>query len=90
MKNVLRVYPDRSGKIRWTILAAETGDILADSGQGYANEEDAMNGFFRVSMMGTSDFEVHRFPTREAVEDIEYSIETWAALNPLTVRPHIT
>jgi uncharacterized protein YegP (UPF0339 family) len=34
------VYRDKVEKWRWRLIAANESDILADSGEGYANLED--------------------------------------------------
>lgn len=43
------VYRDSEGASRWRIKAAENGDVLADSGQGYAHESDLFRALGRVT-----------------------------------------
>lgn len=36
------VYPDNNREWRWALYAAN-GNIIADSGEGYANKQDCVN-----------------------------------------------
>jgi uncharacterized protein YegP (UPF0339 family) len=42
MSERFEVYTDKAGKTRWRFVSP--GDIIADSGQGYANFADAVRG----------------------------------------------
>jgi uncharacterized protein YegP (UPF0339 family) len=48
------LYADQTGKVRWRYRAAGNSRILADSGQGYRTDDDAIIGAARVTK---------RFPT---------------------------
>jgi uncharacterized protein YegP (UPF0339 family) len=41
------LYKDNKGEFRWR-LRHENGNIIADSGEGYVNKEDALNGIQSV------------------------------------------
>jgi uncharacterized protein YegP (UPF0339 family) len=38
------LYKDRADEFRWRFLHVGTGNIMADSGEGYKNKEDAEYG----------------------------------------------
>lgn len=38
-------YTDDEGEVRWRQVYAGNGNILSDSGQGYADQRDAIHGF---------------------------------------------
>jgi len=44
----------RSQRLRWRIVDASNGKILATSGEGYANTEDCEDAAFKVVGMGSS------------------------------------
>jgi uncharacterized protein len=44
---VLELYPDADGKTRWR-LTAPNGNIVADSGQGYASRRGALRAAARL------------------------------------------
>ncbi len=50
-------YKDKKGEWRWR-LKASNGRIIADSGQGYRNEQDCLAGIDRVKR--SNDAEVRR------------------------------
>jgi uncharacterized protein YegP (UPF0339 family) len=41
------LYKDNKGEFRWR-LRHENGNIIADSGEGYVNKDDALNGIQSV------------------------------------------
>lgn len=41
------IYKDRNSEWRWRLLAAN-GNTVADSGEGYANKQDCLNGIALV------------------------------------------
>jgi len=43
MSATFEVYEDRSGKYRWRLVHAN-GNIIADSGEGYATKQKAKQG----------------------------------------------
>lgn len=47
MAATFELYKDEGGKWRWR-LRHQTGNIIADSGQGYHNKADAENGIESV------------------------------------------
>lgn len=47
---VFRVFKDKAGQWRWR-LVARNGKIIADSGEGYTRERDAMRAAQRVATM---------------------------------------
>jgi len=51
------IYVDRSHQWRWTLVAAN-GKNIADSGEGYYNQADCMNGIQLV--MGAGNAPVYR------------------------------
>lgn len=48
------VYKDDSGEWRWRIVH-DNGNVLADSGEGYARKEDALHGLGLVTRAGSVD-----------------------------------
>jgi hypothetical protein len=58
--HTIRDYEDAEGKWRWAIAvtpgtpAGTEPDVVADSGQGYANREDMLKSFFGI-FFGTFD-----------------------------------
>lgn len=38
--NTVELYRDQIGEYRWRLRSGANGNILADSGEGYANAED--------------------------------------------------
>ena len=63
MKNVLNLFRDRRHEWRWTAVAGENGKILADSGEGYESEDNAIAGFIRVASMAQGPVEVNNAVT---------------------------
>lgn len=57
MKNLINLYRDKQGLWRWQAVAAENGNILADSGQGYVRQEDAEAGAERVTHFTEDGYE---------------------------------
>ncbi|MFD1684826.1 HVO_2922 family protein [Halobellus litoreus] len=47
MSATFEVYEDRSGKYRWR-LVHDNGNIIADSGEGYATKQKATQGIESV------------------------------------------
>jgi len=47
MAATFELYRDKAGEYRWR-LVHENGNIIADSGQGYTNKADAINGIESV------------------------------------------
>jgi uncharacterized protein len=45
------VYKDRSGYFRWQLIH-RNGNIIADSGEGYVNRADCING---ISLCASSN-----------------------------------
>ena len=43
----INVYPDKSGQWRWQMMSANSR-IIADSGEGYVTEYNAMRAAFRL------------------------------------------
>lgn len=52
MKDRIEIYTDAEGKKRWRWVAAENGEVLADSGQGYVHLEDCLRPLARISGEG--------------------------------------
>lgn len=48
-----RLYKDRAGEWRWN-LKSTNGNIIADSGEGYINKADAVNGINLVKVTSAS------------------------------------
>jgi uncharacterized protein YegP (UPF0339 family) len=44
------VYADRAGEYRWRLVASN-GRIVADSGEGYTRERDALRAVRRVRFL---------------------------------------
>ena len=51
-KDLIRIYPDRSGEIRWK-RQRPNGRVISDSGEGYTDAQDARDGM----KMANSDWE---------------------------------
>lgn len=51
-KDLIRIYPDRSGEIRWK-RQRPNGRVISDSGEGYKAEADALDGM----RMANSDWQ---------------------------------
>ncbi|MBN1693275.1 MAG: YegP family protein [Dehalococcoidales bacterium] len=47
MAATFELYEDKGGEYRWR-LRHQNGQIIADSGEGYVNKEDAKNGIQSV------------------------------------------
>jgi uncharacterized protein YegP (UPF0339 family) len=83
MKNVLNLFRDRRHEWRWTAVAGENGKILADSGEGYTNKDDAVAGFVRLATMGQGVVEV-----RTAGDD-GIEVEQWDfGFSPYLIMKH--
>jgi uncharacterized protein len=54
---VFYVYQDRQGFWRW-YLRASNGKTIADSGEGYSNRQDCLNGIRLVQ--GASNAPIHQ------------------------------
>ncbi len=50
--NRVEFYRDTAREWRWRFIAAENGNVLADSGEGYVDLADAQMGFDRVMSSG--------------------------------------
>ena len=48
MSNRAELYRDQAGEWRWKLKAAN-GRIIADSGEGYLNQSDALDGLALVT-----------------------------------------
>lgn len=47
MAATFELYKDKAGEFRWR-LRHDNGNIIADSGEGYKNKADAINGIESV------------------------------------------
>lgn len=82
MKNAVELYPDAAGEWRWSLLAAENGQRIADGSEGYVNKDDALNGFLRTGMSAASNFEVWHYKAHEGVGSRDYApikVEQWGS-----------
>lgn len=52
VENGYHVYKDRSSQYRWRF--AQSGRVLADSGEGYYNKQDCLNAMATVMATTTS------------------------------------
>jgi hypothetical protein len=63
------LYEDREGKYRWR-LVHDNGNIIADSGEGYATKQKARQGIESVrTNAGDADVEEMDAPSEESGED---------------------
>lgn len=54
--NRIEVYTDDAGETRWRWVAAENGEVLADSGQGYTDKRDALKAVARITGVGAISY----------------------------------
>lgn len=47
-RDTLEFYKDKAGEVRWRYKAAGNNAILADSGEGYKELDDARSTAFRI------------------------------------------
>lgn len=73
IEDKVRVYKSIEGYWRWTFIAAENGEILADSGEGYRNRGDCLDALFRVTSV---DLRKERFA--RGVTEVEFWIQEHA------------
>jgi len=48
------LFKDKAGEYRWRLVHIPTMNIIADSGEGYHNKDDAIDGFKSVMKNGTA------------------------------------
>jgi uncharacterized protein YegP (UPF0339 family) len=53
------VFKDKAKEWRWRLVHIPTMNIIADSGEGYKNKKDAINGFRSAMKHGTAALSKH-------------------------------
>ena len=70
MSTPFTIYKDAKDEWRWTLWAANHSDKIADSGEGYKNRKDCLNGI-RIVMATNSQTPVQDKTTNKWLDPSE-------------------